>query len=131
MMSMNLKSVKVMTVIVPVCMALVIAVAVCAPWLISLYGDFRNISAAARLAILVSYYSCTVPVLEQCVLAELIGDLADIGYPIGVRHDDDLIDTVELIIALEDIGEDRAIVDLDILLRDIGAEASPGAAHHQ
>ncbi|MBQ5398735.1 MAG: DUF2975 domain-containing protein [Ruminococcus sp.] len=60
---MEIKYTKGMTAAVAICMVIVIAAAACAPWLVSLYGDFRNIDPSGRIAILVSYYLCTAPML--------------------------------------------------------------------
>ena len=60
---MKIRSGLALLIAVIVCMVLVVALAVAAPWLVRLYTGFRGITPAAGRAILIAYYGCSVPAL--------------------------------------------------------------------
>lgn len=60
---MKLKSVTALTAIVILCIVLAVALAVCAPWIVHWYAQFRAIDPPGERAILISYLVSTVPAL--------------------------------------------------------------------
>lgn len=75
---MQLKSVTALKSAVLFCMALVIALAVGAPWIIQWYGNSRNITPEGKTAIMVSYYICAVPAV--IALFAMLRLLRQIGH---------------------------------------------------
>lgn len=61
---MNSKSVTALMAAVILSMALVVAIAVGAFWIVPWYGALRSISIEGERAILISYYLCTIPALS-------------------------------------------------------------------
>lgn len=60
---MKIKSVTALKAAILLCMVLVVALAVGAPWIIQWYAALRSINASGKYAILISYYICAVPAL--------------------------------------------------------------------
>lgn len=74
---MKLKSATVLKVIIIICMALVVALAIGAPWIIQWYARQRYLSSDSKIAIVVCYYACTVPAMAA--LFSMLRILRNIG----------------------------------------------------
>ena len=64
---MNNKPAAAMTAAVWLCLALVVALAIGAPWIVEWWAALRGLPAAPKLAVLVSYYICMIPALGALV----------------------------------------------------------------
>lgn len=75
---MHNKAVKLSIAATILCIVLVIALSVAAPWVIGWYTRIRQIRESGRIALLVTFYGCVPPALAAlCVLLQLLASIRD------------------------------------------------------
>ena len=75
---MHNKAVKLSIAATILCIILVIALSVAAPWVIGWYARIRQVRESGRIALLIAFYGCVPPALAAlCVLLKLLSSVRD------------------------------------------------------